>query len=217
MPLSFRQSVKSGGAGIARTDTRAGTDGNARFSRHGGNAGWHGFPLFASVLPRRGRPCADDLRGSVSRKGEWGTKGQPDFVRVKASTRRKMRAEAPVPSVFQPPENFFAARNFRLCGKKKVSFSKEFAFLPHKSRLPAREMRDRSISRAFFLTIHGFLRPFSAFMEERESGTCFPFARIPRDSVTFRQRVRPQNGKSSGSTKTMTTPMMICRGRPTFT
>ena len=78
-------------------------------------------------------------------------------------------------------------------------------------------MRDRSISRAFFLTIHGFLRHFFVFMEERESGICFLFARIPHDSVTFRQRARAQNGKSSGSTKTMTTPMMTCRGRPTFT
>ena len=78
-------------------------------------------------------------------------------------------------------------------------------------------MRDRNISQASFLTIRGSLRPSPAFMEERESGICFLFARIPCDSVTFRQRVRPQNGKSSGSTKTMTTPMMICRGRPTFT
>ena len=115
-----------------RTDTRAGTDGNARFSRRGGNAGWHGFPLFASVLPQREGACADDLRGRVSRKGEWGTKGQPDFVREKAPTRRKTRAEAPVPSVFQPPENFFAARRKFLSAKKFHFDRTKIVFRPGK-------------------------------------------------------------------------------------
>ena len=62
------------------------------------------------------------------------------FVRQNTSNSGKKRPEAPFPAAFHRPENLFAARKFRLCGKKKISFSKEIRFLPHKNARHGGEM-----------------------------------------------------------------------------
>ena len=183
--MSFCLFVKSVGARIARTGMRRGTGEDTRFSRHYGDAGWHGFPASAFVLPRRKRLCADKLRRRVGRKGKRRTKSQPDFVRSEAPSRREILSEAPVSLVFRLLGNCFAAGFFRLCGKKFISFSKEISFCAVKNGRRGREMHHTSISLPRFLTVHVFLASFQRVLLKGGNPKICLFAGFRPVPVTF--------------------------------
>ena len=136
-------------------ENRADGDGTGRGRKRAILAAWREGRMIR-ISRFRFRPVAageglcGQPAGRVSRAGDCRTKSQPDFVRMKAPTRRKRRPEAPVFRAFQPPENFFAAGIFRLCGKTQISFSKEISFGACEGGRSAGEMQYMSISRAFF-------------------------------------------------------------------
>ena len=106
------------------------TDGNTRVSKARGKAFRHkngSFPVitasctpaFAHGIPRR-----------VSHSAANAAIRQPDSARFRLSSRRENPSEAPFFHAGKKPENRFAARNFRLCRKKDISFSKEIRLIP---------------------------------------------------------------------------------------
>ena len=105
-------------------------------------------PVSRDTLPPATGCRADGCRPRVSQAGERLAKGQMDFVREKSPNRRKKPSEAPFFPAFHTPVDFFAARNFRLCGKKEISFSKEIPFLPHKNGCKSGKMFHTGSSRA---------------------------------------------------------------------
>ena len=110
------------------------------------------------------RPPWDAMRteathASAGRGGKC-AKRQTFFARGRPPIRRKKLSEAPFFPAFHTPENFFAARNFRLCGKTQISFSKEIPFLPHKNGRCGGEMLHTDSSHAYFLTIQGLFPSF---------------------------------------------------------
>ena len=110
------------------------------------------------------RPPCDVMRTDTApasaREGERFAKGQMDFARGRPQIRSKKPSEAPFFPAFHTPGNFFAARNFRLCGKTQISFSKEIPFLPHKNARCGGEMFHTGSSHACFLTIRGLFPSF---------------------------------------------------------
>ena len=66
--------------------------------------------------------------GVSAGEGEMPAICQADFVCAGGPDRGKKAGGAWISSFFSSGFLRFAARNFRLCGKKKISFSKEFSF-----------------------------------------------------------------------------------------
>ena len=116
-------------------------------------------PVSRDTLPPATGCRADGCRPRVSQAGERLAKRQSDFVRGNSPNRKKKPSEAPFFPAFHTPGNFFAARKFRLCGKKEISFSKEIPFLPHENGHRGGEMLHTGSSRARFLTIRGLFPP----------------------------------------------------------
>ena len=93
--------------------------------RPSGKSRMKAYPAFCFPLPsRKARPAHGPTAGVRPGRGNL-AKRHPGFVRQNTSNSGKKRPEAPFPAAFHRPENLFAARKFRLCGKKKISFSKE--------------------------------------------------------------------------------------------
>ena len=116
-----------------------------------------------------------DAAPASARGGERLAKRQSDFARGKSPTRRKKPSEAPFFPAFHTPANFFAARNSRLCGKKKISFSKEIPFSPHKNGYCGGEMLHTSSSPALFLTLRGLFSPYRPIIPERNRAEFLTF------------------------------------------
>ena len=72
---------------------------------------------------------------------------------------KRKTARSPFFPASHTQENRFAARNFRLCGKKEISFSKEIPFLPHKKTGRGGEMLVYCISPPRFPPIFNISRP----------------------------------------------------------
>ena len=132
-------------------------------------------PSFRDTLPPDGERHADGCRPRVSPRRERLAKGQMDVVRGRPPNRRKNPPEAPIFPVFHTPENFFAERNLRLCGKKKNSFSKEIPFSPHKNGYCGGEMLHTSSSPALFLTLRGLFSPYRSIIPERNRAEFLTF------------------------------------------
>ena len=132
-------------------------------------------PGFRDTLPAATERRAASLLPRVSQRGGEPTKRQSGFARGKSPNRRKKPPEAPFFHAFHTPGNVFAARNFRLCGKKKISFRKEIPFLPHKNARRGGETLHTDSSRARFLTLRGLFPPFRSTTRTRNRAEILPF------------------------------------------
>ena len=109
------------------------------------------------------RPWRDAVRTDAvpasSGRGGSLAKRQAGFARGRPPTRREKRPQPRFFAFFHTSVDLFAARNFRLCGKKEISFSKEIPFLPHENARRGGEMLHTNSSYARFLTIRPLFPP----------------------------------------------------------
>ena len=125
------------------------------------------------------RPWRDAVRTDAvpasSGRGGSLAKRQAGFARGRPPTRREKRPQPRFFAFFHTPVDFFAARNFRLCGKKEISFSKEIPFLPHENGCYGGEMLHTGSFPVRFLTVRGLFASFRPSMETRDWAEGLPF------------------------------------------
>ena len=185
--MTFCQTVKSGLARIARTDAGTGPGRNTRVWRGLGKAESHRPAARAFFLTAQRPAHAGNPGRRVRRERRNRTKRQPDFVRGKGQARRKNGPKARLPAAFQPPENFFAARIFRLCGKKKFLSAKKSRFWRTKKGIRGREMPVWRMSRPRILTFAVFPAAPRPSRARRERAEKFLFDSENQDYLTKQQ------------------------------
>ena len=125
------------------------------------------------------RPWRDAVRTDAvpasSGRGGSLAKRQAGFARGRPPTRREKRPQPRFFAFFHTSVDLFAARNFRLCGKKEISFSKEIPFLPHENGRYGGEMLHTDGFPVRFLTVRGLFASFRPSMETRDWAEGLPF------------------------------------------
>ena len=96
----------------------------------------------------------------------------------------KKPSEARISPSFRPAGKFFAAGNFRLCGKRRISLRKEIPFCAHKNAGFGAEMFPTDISTASILTIARFSGTVPSVPASRESVKSCLFASNSRKTPT---------------------------------
>ena len=134
-----------------------------------------GNRIFATLCRLTSDAVRTDTAPASAKREKKLAKRQSGFARGKPPIRKKNPPEAPFFLAFHTPGNVFAARNFRLCGKKEISFRKEILFLPHKNRAKSGEMFHTDSSATRFLTLRGLFPPCRPAARIRNLSENLPF------------------------------------------
>ena len=143
------------------------------------------FRRFASIGMRRGGRLAHGAGLCVGGKAGCPAFCHSVFVCGSLPISRKMMPGAVRNSFFRTKSRGFAAYFFRLCGKKKISFSKDGNFFPQRNRDFGGEMSVWSSSGGCFLTFAPLDWNFWMQDKLRIPGKSLHFERSSPESVTF--------------------------------
>lgn len=139
-------------------------------------------PTFCRRTPHAWRTRRDD---ASARSPESRHRASPVLNARPLQPDEKKPSEARIFLPFRPAGNFFAARDFRLCGKRRISFSKEISFCAHKNAGSGTEMLPTDISAAYILTIARFPGTAPSGPASRKPAKNFLFARNTRKTPTL--------------------------------